>query len=77
LQLTVEGVGLTSAIWNLLMLAQLRKTRFPLWKYLNQPLFEKNSRTMLNPHRFWYFHRVQLLERCFVQGCAFKKHHRE
>lgn len=43
--------------------------RFPLWKYLNQPLFNDFYPLILNPRRYWYHYRVELLERCFTRSC--------
>jgi hypothetical protein len=43
------------------------KVRFPLWQYLNQPLFSSTSKTVLNPFLFWYLYRIQLLEQCWIQ----------
>jgi hypothetical protein len=42
------------------------KIGFPLWRYLNQPLFQEA--TVLNPFQFWYHHRIQFLERCWEQN---------
>jgi hypothetical protein len=42
------------------------KIRFPLWRYLNQPLFEKT--TILNPFQFWHYHKIQILEHCWKQN---------
>ncbi|MFB2982234.1 hypothetical protein [Microseira sp. BLCC-F43] len=39
--------------------------RFPLWQFLNQPLF--CSTTILNPRRYWHRHKVDLLERCWIK----------
>lgn len=48
------------------------KMRFPLWKFLNQPLFDRYGRTSLNPRRFWYRHQVEWLESCLMVDCASK-----
>jgi hypothetical protein len=40
-------------------------SKFPFFHYLNQPLFEKaTAAPVLNPRRFLYLHRIELLERC-------------
>lgn len=40
-------------------------SKFPIWHYLNQPIFEGPTTTpILNPRRFLYLHRIELLERC-------------
>ncbi|BAY59094.1 hypothetical protein NIES2135_59700 [Leptolyngbya boryana NIES-2135] len=43
------------------------KPRFPVWQYLNQPLFHLAYPLILNPRRYWFHYRVELLERCFMQ----------
>jgi hypothetical protein len=43
---------------------QYSKLPFPIWEFLNQPLFQADSKVILNPIRFCYLHRVRLLERC-------------
>ena len=42
---------------------------FPLWRYLNQPIFEAASTPVINPKRFWYVYRVEFLERCLEREC--------
>ncbi len=39
---------------------------FPLWRYLNQPLFKET--TVLNPFQFWHCQRMKSLERCWEQN---------
>ena len=40
-------------------------SKFPIWHYLNQPLFEGPvTIPILNPRRFLYLYRIELLERC-------------
>ncbi len=41
--------------------------RFPVWKYLNQPLFSRLYRPRLNPWAFWRGYQVQFLERCWAK----------
>ncbi|MBD2181743.1 hypothetical protein [Aerosakkonema funiforme] len=43
--------------------------KFPLWQYLNQPLFSSTTKLELNPRRFCYVYRVKLLERCLAKEC--------
>ncbi len=38
---------------------------FPLRAFLNQPVFSRKSKLVLNPARFWQLYRVQYLERCW------------
>jgi hypothetical protein len=45
--------------------------RFPLWQYLNQPLLGEKS-PILNPRRFAYVYRVELLQRCWEKHCDAK-----
>jgi hypothetical protein len=40
------------------------KLQFPLWPFLNQPLFHPKFKVVLNPKRFQQLYRMQLLERC-------------
>ncbi|HIK03334.1 MAG TPA: hypothetical protein IGS40_01250 [Trichormus sp. M33_DOE_039] len=48
------------------------KIRFPLWPYLNQPLFSRDAKLELNPRRFAYSWRIGLLERCWHRECDAK-----
>jgi hypothetical protein len=57
---------------------------FPLWEFLNQPIFDSNHKLVLNPLRFWHNSKVkqleqlwdddyiQLLERCWDKNCEFR-----
>jgi hypothetical protein len=45
--------------------------KFPLWEYLNQPVF--SHKTILSPRRFAHRHRVQLLKRCLAKVCEAKE----
>jgi hypothetical protein len=45
------------------------KPRFPVWQYLNQHLFHLAYPLILNPRRYWFHYRVELLERCLMQDC--------
>jgi len=40
--------------------------KFPLWKYLNQPLFDPKFKS-LNPLRFWHLYHTEQLEACWTQ----------
>jgi hypothetical protein len=46
---------------------------FPLWQYLNQPLFDTMRPTILNPRRYWQIYSLWYLERClnntFLEQC--------
>ncbi len=39
--------------------------RFPLWQYLQQPLFDEESPAILNPRHYWQLYSAHYLERCF------------
>ncbi len=49
-------------------------TNFPALQYLNQPLFDSTTELILNPRRFQYVHRVQVLESCWVMECYSQDH---
>lgn len=40
---------------------------FPLWAYLNQPLFSPGFKS-LNPLRFWHLHNLEQLENAWEQS---------
>jgi hypothetical protein len=48
------------------------KIKFPLWQYLNQPLFSRDNQMIWNPQRFAILWRTQLLERCWKKECDSK-----
>lgn len=50
------------------------KIKFPLWKFLKQPLFSPTTEATLNPYRFWYLYRVELLESCLTKESDSKGH---
>ncbi|MDX2229646.1 MAG: hypothetical protein NW220_08410 [Leptolyngbyaceae cyanobacterium bins.349] len=45
-------------------------TRFPLWQFLNQPVFTKKQPTTFNPQQFWRRYQLEMLERCLRIDCA-------
>jgi hypothetical protein len=45
--------------------------KFPIWQYLNQPLLGEKP-AILNPKRFAYVYRVELLQRCWEKHCDAK-----
>ncbi|MGA7933133.1 MAG: hypothetical protein WCA35_06270 [Kovacikia sp.] len=59
------------------MFLSARKIRFPLWQFLNQPVFYPSSNAILNPRRYWYLHQVQLLERCLIKEFTSKDGRRD
>ncbi|WYL95290.1 MAG: hypothetical protein HEQ35_16955 [Gloeotrichia echinulata IR180] len=46
--------------------------KFPLWEYLNQPLFNRETELIVNPRRFAAIWRIKLLERCWTKECDAK-----
>ncbi|MBH8550954.1 hypothetical protein I8751_00815 [Nostocaceae cyanobacterium CENA357] len=54
------------------MTAQHKKIKFPIWQYLNQPLFSGDSQLELNPRRFAHGWRIKLLKRCWTRECDAK-----
>jgi hypothetical protein len=57
------------------MLLEDNKIKFPLWQYLNQPLFSRHTKFVLNPYRFANVWHIELLERCWVKECDAKGSH--
>ena len=49
--------------------------KFPLWQFLNQPLFSSTTKAVLNPRRFWYVYKIELLERCWDREYDSKGHY--
>ncbi len=43
--------------------------KFPVWKYLSQPLFSQAQPFIVNPYHFWCFYQVQFLEYCLRLEC--------
>lgn len=56
------------------MAFQHNPDKFPLWQYLNQPLFSSKTKAVLNPRRFWYIYKIELLERCLAKQCDSRGH---
>jgi hypothetical protein len=44
------------------------KVRFPLWRFLTQPIFDPGRPVHLNPHQFWAYYQIQHLERCWTRN---------
>ena len=54
-----------------------RFTRFlqVLWRYLNQPLFDNNTKIVLEPWQFCHNNNIQFLESCWeLQSSSQEKH---
>ncbi|ARV62029.1 hypothetical protein BZZ01_28425 [Nostocales cyanobacterium HT-58-2] len=54
------------------MTSENSKIKFPLWQYLNQPVFGDRIKLVLSPRRFAHLHRLELLERCWAKECDAK-----
>nr|WP_238361160.1 hypothetical protein [Iningainema tapete] len=54
------------------MTSEQHKIKFPLWQYLNQPIFSHQTQLVLNPRRFARLYRVSLLQRCWTKECDAK-----
>ena len=46
---------------------------FPVWQYLNQPLWDETRPTTLNPFEYWQRYKIWHLKRCldntFLEQC--------
>ncbi|MBD1836325.1 hypothetical protein H6F74_08605 [Trichocoleus sp. FACHB-90] len=49
------------------MAPRYNKIKFPLWQFLNQPIFSSKTKLVLNPRRFLYLYSIHLLERCLAK----------
>ncbi|KKJ00169.1 hypothetical protein PROH_10650 [Prochlorothrix hollandica PCC 9006 = CALU 1027] len=56
-------------MFHLLPPSPARNLKFPLWKYLSQPILNKQQPLILSPRHFWCFYQVQFLEHCFDLEC--------
>lgn len=54
------------------MTPENNQIKFPLWQYLNQPIFGRDRKLVLNPRRFAYRYRVELIKRCWFKECDAK-----
>ncbi len=52
-----------------LMNLQTNLSNFPLWQFLQQPVFSSKKRLILNPRQFEVAYRIELLERCWSREC--------
>jgi hypothetical protein len=55
------------------MNSEKNKIKFPLWQYLNQPLFNDEQPPQFNPRQFALIYRIELLKRCFERECDAKR----
>lgn len=58
-----------AAVFHSLMSLSSPRLTFPLWQFLNQPVFRSSHTPILNPRRFWYLYQIEVLERCLEQDC--------
>ncbi|MGB7413620.1 MAG: hypothetical protein WA902_05375 [Thermosynechococcaceae cyanobacterium] len=56
------------------MNSQSTSNRFPVWQYLNQPLFHPEIQLRLSPGLFWRQYQIQFLDRCWNRVCAQHNH---
>ncbi|MCY7321418.1 MAG: hypothetical protein LH660_06355 [Phormidesmis sp. CAN_BIN36] len=45
-----------------------RTPGFPIWAYLNQPLFHPAQPFFARPRQFWRYHNIQQLEHCWIRS---------
>lgn len=68
-------MGVPGVVKSLLTMASEDiQLKFPLWQFLNQPIFSSKTKLILNPSRFAYCYRIQLLERCLTKQCDSREH---
>lgn len=52
--------------------SQKSKIPFPLWEYLQQPVFSRKKQFIFNPQRFAFFYRIEFLNKCWAKECDAK-----
>lgn len=57
------------------MVPQPDPLKFPLWLYLKQPVFNRDCRLILSPKAFWCKHRLDYLEKCWIQEYKPEEHY--
>ena len=64
------GIDLTTLLYDFPHMASKDiKLKFPVWQFLNQPVFSSKTKLILDPRLFAYLYRVKLLERCWTKVC--------
>jgi hypothetical protein len=58
------------------MISKPNKDSFPLWQFLNQPLFDAQNPVVLHPQRFWHLYKVRHLESCWSRAYRPEEHFR-
>lgn len=46
-----------------------------IWQYLNQPLFDQDNPTVLDPWKFDRYNKIQFLENCWDLNYSSKEKH--
>lgn len=59
----------SSPVHRIALMSSFKHRQFPLWHYLNQPIFSPTVKLILNPVRFGKVYRIQYLERCWYRDC--------
>jgi hypothetical protein len=57
------------------MLSKIIKFGYISWKYLNQPIFDKNQPTCWRINQFCHSYHLQLLENCWQKECSSQSHY--
>ncbi len=51
---------------------RIRQVTQPVWEYVNQPIFDRQS--VWKPGQFWYVYKINLLERCWQKESTSQSH---
>ena len=43
-----------------------KRLRFPVWKFLNQRVFDPETPAFFMPHKYWRYYKCQHLETCWM-----------
>jgi hypothetical protein len=57
------------------MLWKIKQVGHPLWQYLNQPIFPTRPQSIWQFSRFWYFYKIQFLEKCLKKDISSESHY--
>ena len=60
---------------SVLMLWKIKQISHPLWKYLNQPLFNGESPAIWQINHFWCVYKVEHLENCCKKHIVPESHY--
>ena len=53
------------------------KTRSVLWRYLTQEVFSSKHKLVVNPFRFLFLSRIELLEDCWQKDYRIEQHRQQ